>query len=337
MRTSESFMHQVPTPLPDEHAVSIIYRWFQMTRFETLESFIQVNGCSSKLNSPRRLWCPLYSELAHALLSKYSLADFISKFTNIHDYSLFLDESAFQGLSIETILKKLSTFKFSNALNVLQDKYWRYCPECANEDEQKYGTTYLHVEHQCLYKRVCNKHSVLLEELASCHVSLPPSNNLSILASQSDIEKDVALLGWVSELTDTPPEERKLRVLNLLRQKACVYSYDRKNPYQVQRVQYMQNILAKRFNSSVYKRYFDWGKLTSGHYPLNSSGGLMHFLEPEKHFHPMFYLMLIDLFLTRDEFNLSLEFLLNTSNIRREIPPVVLPLDIRELVKASAA
>jgi len=197
MRRSEGVMHQVPTPLADEHAVSIIYRWFQMTRFETLESFIEINGCSSKFDSPRRLWCSLYSELAHALSSKYSLASFISKFTNIDDYSLFLDESIFADSSIEDILIKLSTFKFNNALNVSQDNSWRYCPECAIEDEQKYGTTYLHVSHQCFYRRVCCKHNVLLEKIDACHFTLPPTNNSPVLATQRDIKKDAALLGWV--------------------------------------------------------------------------------------------------------------------------------------------
>jgi len=330
-------IYQPPTPLPDEHAASIIYRYFQMTRFEKFETMMAFPEYNSRLDSPRRLWSAVFSMLAESFSSKYSLASFISKFTNIDDYSLFLDESIFAGSSIEDILIKLSTFKFNNALNVSQDKSWRYCPECAIEDEQKYGTTYFHVSHQRFYRRVCSKHNALLEIIDACHFSLPPTNREPTLASQRDIEKDAALLHWVTELTGIPSEERKLRALNLLRQKVCIYTYDRKNSYQVQRVQYMQNILAKRFNGSVYLQYFEWGKLTSGYYPLSSTVGLMDFLEPKKHFHPMLYLMLIDLFLTLDELDLSLEFILNTSNTKREIPPVVLPLDIRELVKGSAA
>ena len=337
MGRSEGMMYQVPTPLPGEHAVSIAYRWFNASQYTTLESLMEVKKYKSKLDSPRRLWIPLYSELAQAFSSKYSLASFICKFTNINDYNLFFDESVFDGSSIEVILQELSAFKFNNALNVSQDKHWRYCPVCAHEDEKKHGTSYLHVAHQRFYKRVCSKHEVLLEKVDSFNFSLPPTCSEPAIATQSDIDKDAALLEWVTDLYDIPKEERKVRVLNLLRQKVCVYYYDRKNPYQVQRVQYIQNILAKRFNSSVYLHYFEWGKLTSGHYPMDSSGGLMRFLEPEIHFHPMLYLMLLDLFLKRDALDMSMEYRLNMSNVRRELPIVVAPLGIYEFEQDSAA
>ncbi|MGS0536418.1 TniQ family protein [Pseudoalteromonas sp. SaAl2] len=146
---------------------------------------------------------------------------------------------------------KLSTFKFNNALNVYQDKHWRYCPACAQEDEQKYGTTYLHVSHQCFYKRVCSKHNALLERIDACHFSLPPTNSEPNLASQRDIEKDAALLHWVTELTNIPPEERKLRALNLLRQKVCVYTYDRKT-----RIRYGECSTCKMYLQSALTAQF---------------------------------------------------------------------------------
>ena len=302
----EEMMYQVPTPLPGEHAVSIAYRWFNASQYTTLESLMEVKKYKSKLDSPRRLWIPLYSELAQAFSSKYSLASFICKFTNINDYNLFFDESVFDGSSIEVILQELSAFKFNNALNVSQDKHWRYCPVCAHEDEKKHGTSYLHVAHQRFYKRVCSKHEVLLEKVDSFNFSLPPTCSEPAIATQSDIDKDAALLEWVTDLYDIPKEERKVRVLNLLRQKVCVY-------------------------------YFEWGKLTSGHYPMDSSGGLMRFLEPEIHFHPMLYLMLLDLFLKRDALDMSMEYRLNMSNVRRELPIVVAPLGIYEFEQDSAA
>lgn len=336
MGRSEEMMYQVPTPLPGEHAISIVYRWFRASHYSTLESLIKVKKYNSKPDSPRRLWMPLYQDLALAFSSKYSLESFICKFTNINDYSLFLNESIFDGSGIKAILEKLSAFKFNNALNVSQDKHWRYCPICAHEDEQKYGTTYLHVSHQCFYKRVCSKHNVLLSQIKTYGFTLPPNDSVPIFAEQVDIDKDAALSGWVIDLKELPKEERKVRAFSLLHQKICIYSYDRKNSYQVQRVQYMQNILAKHFNSSVYPHYFEWGKLVSGHYPLNSVVGLMRLLEPEIHFHPMIYLMLIDVFLKRDELDMSMQYKLNMSNVKRELQPVVNAFDIDDLKEQAA-
>lgn len=329
-------MYQVPTPLPGEHAMSIIYRWFQMSRYPTLESFISFHEKKSKFDSPRRLWLPIYMHLADALSPFYSLPDFVRKFTSVTDYSLFLDESVFEGENVGAILINLSAFKFNYALNISQDKHWRYCPVCALEDEEKYGTSYLHVAHQRFYKRVCSKHDVLLEKINPFNFSLPPTCSEPVIATQSDIDKDVALSNWVTDLKGLPIDERKIRIFSLLHQKICIYSYNPKNRRHVQRILYMQNILAKRFNRSVYPYYFEWGKLSSWHYLMNSTCGLINFLKPQKHFHPMIYLMLIDLFLKRNELDISMEYRLNMSNVRRELPPVVAPLDISELEQDSA-
>ena len=329
-------IYQPPMPLPGEHAASIMYRYFQMTRFTKFETMMKLEY-NSKLDSPRRLWQPTFSMLAESFSSKYSLARFIEKYTNITDYSLFLDESVFKDSSVESMLNKLSGFKFHNALNVSQDVSWRYCPMCAREDDEKFGTTYFHVAHQCFYKRVCRKHNVLLEKSDPYHFSLPPLGAESVTASQSDLKTEAVLSSWVDALKEIPQEERKIRALNLIHQKICIFSYDRKNPYHVQRVQYAQNRLAKRFNRSHFIPYFEWGALASGLYPLNSVIGLMGFLDLEKHFHPMIYLMLIDLFLKQDELDLSMQYSLASSNVKERVPQVVSPIEITDLINDNAA
>ncbi len=114
-------IYQPPMPLPGEHAASIMYRYFQMTRFTKFETMMKLEY-NSKLDSPRRLWQPTFSMLAESFSSKYSLARFIEKYTNITDYSLFLDESVFKDSSVESMLNKLSGINYKNENNQSQEE-----------------------------------------------------------------------------------------------------------------------------------------------------------------------------------------------------------------------
>jgi hypothetical protein len=48
------------------------------------------------------------------------------------------------------------------ASSIVQNKYFKYCPQCAKEDLKKYGELYWHRNHQIPCIHICTKHKTLL-------------------------------------------------------------------------------------------------------------------------------------------------------------------------------
>lgn len=312
-------------PLPGEHAASVIYRTFQQNCHQSIENWFNSHLKTPFFEMPQRIWVPVYDNLADAFQAYFSKASFIKQFTNLTDYTLFLSPQNFDSGYPSCIFHDLAKRKFEHGLQVITDRVWRYCPDCAVEDERRFGTAYFHTEHQQYHRLSCLRHGCYLKATQTQKFSLPPLDREreDIIAEVSILERQLQKL--MNIIKQMPSPERKPRLLSLLRQKLGVSRLHRLRDHNLKRMREAHFYLAEAFNNTPMRQFFRWSTLCADRYPLNAPHGLLTMLQPHHSYHPMIYLMMAVTFLDEQEQNLLVELPFRGENSRDPLPLVIIP------------
>tara|TARA_R110002167_G_C12686466_1_gene651972 strand:+ start:2227 stop:3177 length:951 start_codon:yes stop_codon:yes gene_type:complete len=151
------------TPLPDEHIYSWTARLFRLSGYPSVSSFLKrYNGSFKNLNANYAFESAAFSiiknsesaEKKQKLLWKNTIFPVsLISIPNQASYSLN-NHFNFSELSDITHMNEQLLFGFS--------RNWHACSSCMTEDEEKYGMSYWHVEHQLPSVISCQKHNRIL-------------------------------------------------------------------------------------------------------------------------------------------------------------------------------
>lgn len=155
-----------PTPYPDEDFRSVLYRYHLVTLHKEMsETSRELFGVRSNFTVFPRSINKLLDKLP--AFSKYSMQSFIDQHTLLPIFLPFivqshrekiLNEVANGGDLRESRVGKLVGNKYGKCIS---DKI-KYCPYCIKEDNNLYGCSYIHREHQFFFINRCVKHKVKL-------------------------------------------------------------------------------------------------------------------------------------------------------------------------------
>jgi hypothetical protein len=189
-----------PTPYPNELFYSVFARYQRYTgktikeinkefglkerKIPSLEIFGFLNNVSNKLGSP------------------YSIDNILNNHSLINLYLPLITKRE-QKIALEALkngdnARANKTLRIIGAVN--KKKAIRYCPDCAREDIELYGESYIHKEHQIPGILCCFKHSKCLLEYNSPNDTLSKYTYLDkdylrdTALYFSDIHKKVALM-----------------------------------------------------------------------------------------------------------------------------------------------
>jgi len=170
-------MHPLfPKPMPDETVFSLLCRFHLVSaqgyfKANTLKS-MGINA--SRPSNELPCFLPAFSRV-----SGISINQLIYKFTSVHYYEPFVSKTSFQYLV--TGLANGNTSSLQSKLGMvanrmMQGQSLRFCPQCAEEDVEKYGITYWRITHQLVGATVCSEHHCQLYGVPrkSVKVMLPP-------------------------------------------------------------------------------------------------------------------------------------------------------------------
>lgn len=157
----------LPAPFPNEHLISVLARWFDCTG--SADFLITTRNLSANVTtlSPASVWRPVYWDLSQqfidtlgwkTIISEHTLAPYYSPFVQHQDKLLLL--SGGEPLS-QTRIQPVQ----QNLIRLA--KPWRWCSCCAEEDYEKFGSSYWHTYHQLPSVVTCYKHNVVLRSHCS--------------------------------------------------------------------------------------------------------------------------------------------------------------------------
>ncbi|MGK0373481.1 MAG: hypothetical protein ACJAW1_003756 [Glaciecola sp.] len=319
--------YSFPVPFADEHVASIIYRAFQCTNYKSIERYYKIELKELFFDMPQRFWLSSYLDVAMAFEHYYELPEFLLRSTNICDYTLLLYTEQNNIQSPLSLLEYLSTVKFAQAVSIKSDRAWRYCPECATEEDKVLGTSYWHVSHQSYYRLSCERHCCLLKSVKG-KFGLPPVEQHSPKVTTKQIAVEKRLRWIVEQIRLTPAQHRTPNLIRALRQKLNIADAEHLTSQNRARLRYLHHWFAARFNETGLSEFFEWGAMGANLYPLDSQRGLYFMLNVKNNLHPMIYLMMCYTLLTDEEVSLALDVRYETTACRSVLLPTLMPENI---------
>lgn len=172
----------MPTPLPDEHILSVLVRCSLLSDRNNFSASVANVSHDTNGLTLQSAWRQIYDDIIIQFGEGSTYEKIFKNHTLMPYYSPF-NHSQTENLSNnQTCLGGLIRPSFQNIIKAAN--HWRWCPLCTEEDLVKYGTTYWHVNHQIPTVQRCLKHKVSLINLCTkCHfqqkeisVGLPPEN-----------------------------------------------------------------------------------------------------------------------------------------------------------------
>lgn len=319
--------YSLPVPFEDEHVASVVYRAFQCTHHLSIEQYYKNELKELFFDTPQRFWINSYYDVALALNNYFDLPQFLLRFTNLRDYTLLLDTEQSKTQSPFSFLRHLSTVKFAQAVNIKSDRAWRYCPECATEEDEALGTSYWHKSHQGYYRLSCDRHHCLLKSYEG-KFGLPPTGQQSSEATTEQVEIEKRLKWIVEQILLTPAQLRKPNLIRAIRQKLNIANAGHLKPKNRLRLKHLHHWFADRFNAAGLSVFFEWGVMGANLYPLDSHRGLYYMLDAKNNLHPMIYLMLCYVLLADEEVSLALAQRYTNDQGTNITLSTLMPLDI---------
>ncbi|MCO7250091.1 MULTISPECIES: TniQ family protein [unclassified Pseudoalteromonas] len=153
-----------PAPMLNEHLISCLMRYAVLQGpKEYIKVAKRISPAVSILGN-NSFWRPVYNDILSLYMPKY-YEKIARENTLLNVYSHLA------GMDLNELLKQ--QLKQPELLRLPYEKLeqvhkgWKWCPECAKEDEDKYGFPYWHVEHQFSLKKRCSIHKQLL--LSKCN------------------------------------------------------------------------------------------------------------------------------------------------------------------------
>jgi hypothetical protein len=157
-----------PKPYPDEILYSVIARYHirngntspkvTLTELFNSPSTVATADLPSNLNSLSQNLQPFSNYTVEELIERYTLYPF---------YSVFLPPM--RATQVKESMKAqwggdIHTRAGIMASSVTMPRYFRFCPNCLEEDLQQYGEAYWHRLHQTPGALVCLVHAVMLQD-----------------------------------------------------------------------------------------------------------------------------------------------------------------------------
>lgn len=316
-----------PAPLPDEHVASVVYRAFLLTYYKEIEHHIKVRHKQSFFDTPITCWVPLYGNFFHYFSGLGAVNTLMKRHSNVMDYGMWAAKAT-NTATLNDELKSLGAMSWKLSLHIATDRGWRYCPECANEDVNQHGTSYWHVSHQRYYQRTCPKHATLLKIHTSNKFSLPLVRESSIQASIQEREIDKLFINIIYTLRQLPHAERVKRITRTLKQKLNIATAMTRHSYNGRRLSQLHAKLAQAINRPEILPFFTFDRASSINAPLISSTGLYYMLDKKNLMHPMWYLILIYVFLDEQEMLIAFDLKTDWEKVRCDIAANVMPISV---------
>lgn len=319
--------YSLPVPFQGEHVASVVYRAFQCTHHLSIEQYYKQELNELFFDMPQRFWLSSYFEVAIAFKHYFELPEFLSRFSNLCDYTLLLNTKQTNIQSPMSLLEYLSTVKFVQAVNIKYDRAWRYCPECATEEEKSLGTSYWHASHQSYYRLFCDRHQCLLKSFKG-KFRLPPVEQQSSEVTTKQVATEKRLRWIVEQIRLTPSKLRKNCLIQAFKQKLNISDAEHLKLQNRDRLRHLHHWFADCFNKTGLGDFFEWDYMGANLYPLDSIRGLYFMLDCKNNIHPMVYLMLCYVLLTDDEIVMALETLNEGAENNFTATRILMPFEI---------
>ncbi len=151
-----------PAPLPDETVYSWVCRFhFFAAHADFKRDTLRKLGIRD--NRPANEFPPYLQKLSE--LSGVNLDQLIFCFTNAHYFQPFMDQIMYEEICER--LKRGDTSSLQSRIGAVANRITpgqllKYCPLCAEEDAQQFGTSYWHRSHQLVGVTACESHGIHL-------------------------------------------------------------------------------------------------------------------------------------------------------------------------------
>lgn len=157
---------QFPVFYPDELVYSLLARYYVRTGYLAY-TYAAEDLYVHKYTVPDMEFInELTPEITTEITKKQPMETIIEKHTMFASYGRFLPKERKQR-AFRDLLSMHGNF--NNLLSVPkrrteEQRYLRYCPECAKQDRKQYGETYWHRSHQIVGVDICPVHGCYLEK-----------------------------------------------------------------------------------------------------------------------------------------------------------------------------
>lgn len=209
-----------PKPYPDEEFRSIIYRYHIRSGHLTFE---ETNKELFNVSSKRNIYFHHNISGLIGLLNynKYSLEYFLYNHTVFPLINPFLSQK--RKLDFKKSLHIKDSTKNKKLFQDYIAKTVKYCPQCLEDDYEKYGEVYSHRFHQLYFLNYCEQHQIeLIAVCSECGVPLSTTDGKKLLR-RPFCENGHHLTTKASNLKDCP----KL-IKRVLQDAYFIVSYSRK-------------------------------------------------------------------------------------------------------------
>ena len=202
-----------PYIYPDELLYSQLARYYTKSGYTAFACAVDDLFVHKYVSPDIEFISELKQEAVEILTRNISMETIIEKHTMFPSYGRFLPKE-----------KKHKAFKdliamhgnFNNLLAIPKrrtddERYLRYCPECAKADRDKYGETYWHRNHQIVGVNICPIHVCYLENSS---VSMNRKSSPSLTAAENeavistgricDNETEIKLAEYIIQVFQSP-------------------------------------------------------------------------------------------------------------------------------------
>ena len=150
---------------PGEHVLSMLSRHHMLSGYRTFRDAISPLSEDVRRQYPTAVDRPVYRDLFNTLACDKDYESFLKSHTLLNWYSPFMPKHLLD-LKSETVLFP----HFYNRFNATHE--WRYCLSCMEQDSEKYGAPFYHLEHQLPLQSQCKIHNEKLYSGCShCDIS----------------------------------------------------------------------------------------------------------------------------------------------------------------------
>lgn len=244
-------MYFFPTPYEDELLYSVLARYcIQSGNISAIQNFDDIFGTRNAIASielPGNLDA-LISNMP--INTPYTADYFIFRHTLFPFIASFIPEGRAKG-AMENMKNGDAANVYNmmgiTASSIFYNKYFRFCPECMNEDIMTYGETYWHRLHQVTGVFICPKHKKILHNSSvlmrgeNRQAYIPSTVDNCLVKEVKSFSKDTfKKLLWISEDVQT-----------VLNKKFTFQSIEK------QKYIYMEKLIEKSFanlNTMVHQR-----------------------------------------------------------------------------------
>ncbi len=152
----------LPAPLPHEHLISVLARWFDYKGSRDFLNTTRNLSDNVTTLSPATVWRPVYWDLSQQFIDTLGWKKIIREHTLAPYYSPFL-KPQYKSMLLSGGEPLSQTRIQPVQQNLIRlAKPWRWCSCCASEDYELFGTTYWHSFHQLPSVLTCYKHNTVL-------------------------------------------------------------------------------------------------------------------------------------------------------------------------------